>query len=209
MFLEGEALAFIEKCKEESKHSTPASLSEGRKRRNRWAYLALEICQKSNDKDAQSMVMDTLLSNPNLFSPESLFTILQSLQKGEDHSESGDMTIATLSKHLKKSLKEFVDKGPRKANDWSINENVPCSCEDCKQLKSFLRSNHSQIIRLPINKNRRQHLHHKIDCMRVPITHTTHRSGSPYTLVLEKLPSLFEKEKKIFQQRKNWLENIL
>ena len=44
----------------------------------------------------------------------------------------------------------------------------------------------------PLAKPRRQHLHHVINEMELPVTHVTERTGSPQKLVLTKTAELFK-----------------
>ena len=46
----------------------------------------------------------------------------------------------------------------------------------------------------PLAKQRRQHVHSRIDAAELPVTHVTRRQGSPYTLVLKKTEALFARE---------------
>jgi hypothetical protein len=46
----------------------------------------------------------------------------------------------------------------------------------------------------PLAKERRQHVHARIDAAELPVTHVTRRQGRPYTLVLTKTDALFARE---------------
>ena len=46
----------------------------------------------------------------------------------------------------------------------------------------------------PLAKQRRQHIHSRIDAAELPVTHVTRRQGRPYTLVLNKTDALFARE---------------
>jgi hypothetical protein len=46
----------------------------------------------------------------------------------------------------------------------------------------------------PLAKQRRQHVHSRIDGAELPVTHVTRRQGRPYTLVLTKADALFARE---------------
>ncbi len=46
----------------------------------------------------------------------------------------------------------------------------------------------------PLAKERRQHVHSRIDAAELPVTHVTRRQGRPYTLVLTKTDALFARE---------------
>ena len=47
---------------------------------------------------------------------------------------------------------------------------------------------------VPFAKQRRQHIHARIDAAELPVSHLTRRRGSPYTLVLTKTETLFARE---------------
>jgi hypothetical protein len=47
----------------------------------------------------------------------------------------------------------------------------------------------------PIAKQRRQHVHTRIDAAELPVSHVTRRQGSPYTLVLQKTDELLVRER--------------
>jgi hypothetical protein len=48
----------------------------------------------------------------------------------------------------------------------------------------------------PLAKERRQHIHRRIDAAELPVTHVTRRQGRPFTLVLTKTDNLFAGERK-------------
>jgi len=43
-------------------------------------------------------------------------------------------------------------------------------------------------------KQRRQHVHSRIDAAELPVSHVTRRQGRPYTLILKKTDTLFARE---------------
>jgi hypothetical protein len=47
----------------------------------------------------------------------------------------------------------------------------------------------------PLAKQRRQHVHSRIDGAELPVTHVTKRQGRPYTLVLTKTDALFARDR--------------
>ena len=62
----------------------------------------------------------------------------------------------------------------------------------------------------PLAKQRRQHVHTRIDAAEAPVTHVTKRHGSPYVLVLRKTDDLFVGEQKARGQAASdlkWLAN--
>ena len=81
----------------------------------------------------------------------------------------------------------------RARNNWTIDYPLACNCSDCKELSDFLRSARTDHD-WPLNKERRQHIHQKIDSARLPVLHTTLHRGSPHVLQLRKDASLFTRE---------------
>ena len=61
-------------------------------------------------------------------------------------------------------------------------------------LASFLEDTSRRTFEWPIPKERRQHVHSRIDAAELPVTHVTRRQGRPYTLVLNKTDALFTRE---------------
>ena len=108
------ALAFLEGCNTKEQYN-PIS-RKGINQRSQWAYLTLSICQQANNKEAHNSIVEVLLFDDDLFPPESLFMILQNLQKNRDHSVLEKVAINTITQHLKRNLKEYVNKGLRKKN---------------------------------------------------------------------------------------------
>ena len=82
----------------------------------------------------------------------------------------------------------------RGADDWSIELSGGCSCELCGILRSFLADPARRMLEWPLAKDRRSHVHSRIDQAELPVSHLTRRQGSPFTLVLTKTTRLFERE---------------
>ena len=83
----------------------------------------------------------------------------------------------------------------RASGDWSIE--LPgggCTCGLCDTLCAFLEDKGRRTFEWPLAKQRRQHVHSRIDAAELPVTHLTRRQGSPYTLVLTKTDALFARE---------------
>lgn len=95
----------------------------------------------------------------------------------------------------------------RMAGDWTITYLLGCACNDCKVLSHFLGSAHTERD-LPLNKERRQHLHNVIDSAQLPVRHTTLRKGSPHVLQLRKDASLFGRERAYRKRAKQILEAL-
>jgi hypothetical protein len=92
-------------------------------------------------------------------------------------------------------LRVLQGRPPRASDDWSIQ--LPpgsCTCELCATLKEFLASRTRRTFEWPLAKDKRHHVHSRIDAAELPVTHVTRRRGSPFTLVLAKTDRLFTGE---------------
>ncbi|HWM92981.1 MAG TPA: 2OG-Fe(II) oxygenase [Thermoanaerobaculia bacterium] len=97
---------------------------------------------------------------------------------------------------------------PRQPDDWSIGLPSGCDCALCHRLGTFLSDPAQRQLEWPLAKAGRQHVHQRIDQHELPVRHQTRRSGSPYTLVLEKTKTLFAREvaaRHAWQVDLNWL----
>ena len=83
----------------------------------------------------------------------------------------------------------------RAAGDWSID---PASgrlhLRAVRHPRNVPRGPAATTFEWPLAKQRRQHIHGRIDNAELPVTHVTRRQGSPYTLVLTKTDALFTGE---------------
>jgi hypothetical protein len=84
---------------------------------------------------------------------------------------------------------------PRADGDWSIGLPADiCGCELCGTLRAFLADRGQRTLEWPLAKDRRQHIHARIDATELPISHVTRRQGRPFTLVLTKTGELFTRD---------------
>jgi hypothetical protein len=108
-------------------------------------------------------------------------------------------------------LRGQLDRPQREPSDWSIA--LPaggCTCDLCAALLDFLATPDRRTLEWPLAKQRRQHIHTRIDTAEIPVTHVTKRQGSPYILVLRKTDALFAGEQKARSQADadlKWLAN--
>jgi hypothetical protein len=98
-------------------------------------------------------------------------------------------------------LRARLDHPPRPEDDWSI-ELPPggCACELCGTLRGFAADRAERTLEWPLAKQRRQHIHSRVDMAELPIRHETRRTGRPYTLVLTKSRDLFALERRAREQ---------
>ncbi|MBB2890639.1 2OG-Fe(II) oxygenase [Flexivirga oryzae] len=81
----------------------------------------------------------------------------------------------------------------RAADDWSIAWSG-CGCADCADFAKFLGSRTDRALRWPMAERRRQHIESHITSLGLPVSHTTERTGRPYSLLLTKTEELFTHE---------------
>ena len=114
-----------------------------------------------------------------------------------------------LWEHCRSELRTATATPIEMPRNWAREANLSCPCADCAALARFLRDPSQQVARFPLRKERRQHLHQEIDKHRCDCTHTTHRAGSPQTLVCTKTQASYEQRKEQYdgdQQRLAELE---
>jgi hypothetical protein len=116
---------------------------------------------------------------------------LQHIHAASPSISPGALGLAPLYQQVRTAVELVLARAPRGADDWSITPPSSCSCALCEELSVFLRDPRRVEHRWPLAKDRRQHIHQRLDGHRLPVTHVTTRSGSPYTLVLTKQKALF------------------
>ncbi|KAH8684945.1 hypothetical protein BGZ61DRAFT_495252 [Ilyonectria robusta] len=82
-------------------------------------------------------------------------------------------------------ITKYVGREPSRDTNLA-RPRVNCDCRDCGPLNTFLVSATENVARFRVGKQRRQHLHQKLDSADIDCTHTTLREGSPQTLVVTK-----------------------
>ena len=107
----------------------------------------------------------------------------------------GEAQFRDLAADCAARLRRQLDRPQREPGDWSIA--LPaggCTCDLCAALRDFLAAPDRRTLEWPLAKQRRQHVHARIDTAEIPVTHVTKRQGSPYVLVLRKTDDLFAAE---------------
>ncbi len=108
----------------------------------------------------------------------------------------GDAGFGGLATDCAARLRVRLARPQRASGDWSIE--LPaggCACELCDTLRAFLSDKSRRTFEWPLAKQRRQHIHSRIDAAELPVSHVTRRQGRPYTLVLSKTDVLFAQER--------------
>lgn len=156
----------------------------------RFAHVAAAAQQLSSARLAA--LADALFTAPR---PPSTPLALQLLRAAMAHGPALHRGIAgtSLRRTCEAQLHALLTAPPRAPSDWSIHHPLACACADCAGLTRFLASD-QDALDWPLAKDRRAHLHHKLDGAKLPVTHLTLRRGSPHVLQLRKHPSLFARE---------------
>jgi len=93
----------------------------------------------------------------------------------------------------RETLETRVALPPQEPTDWRRESATGCKCAGCQELSRFLDDPNRETLRLPLAKDRRQHLHQVIDSRQLDTTHVTERRGRPYTLVCTKTKASYER----------------
>ena len=113
------------------------------------------------------------------------------------HRTQGAMKPAgfeTLWRHAADCLLARSAEPPETPRDWLIEADaVSCSCASCRRLRAFCADPAETILRLPLRKELRRHVHGIIDGHGLDILHETERVGRPYTLVCTKTRGAYER----------------
>jgi predicted 2-oxoglutarate/Fe(II)-dependent dioxygenase YbiX len=100
-----------------------------------------------------------------------------------------------IARHCAEQLEARLARPPRGDDDWSLELPGGCDCADCDVLVGFLADPARQTFEWPIAKDRRRHVHTRLDSAELPVRHQTRRAGRPFTLVLSKTEDVFERDR--------------
>ena len=108
--------------------------------------------------------------------------------------ELESLAIGAVRAHAVRRLETELRVPARAKDDWSIPAPRDCPCALCADLARFLADRSRTRHEWPLAQDKRRHVHGAIDEHELPVTHKTRRSGRPFTLVLQKTRTLFERE---------------
>lgn len=150
--------------------------------------VAAEACEAQEPRQAAV----ELLCGDDSFLP-CVVQVLRSIAEKAPARRTGPVFEA-LARHAGHRLEARLATPPRSLDDWSIDNSGGCGCELCATLDAFLIDPAGRRLEWPLKQQSRAHVHSRIDRQELPVRHQTRRTGRPYTLVLVKLPALFERE---------------
>lgn len=110
--------------------------------------------------------------------------------------------------HCRRELQKCTEQPPTPPADFRRAGKLSCKCGDCRQLSQFLADPHESVLRLPLAKGRRQHLHQAIESAGCDLTHVTTRKGRPFTLVCTKTTASYDAACKIFARNQENLKRL-
>jgi hypothetical protein len=110
-------------------------------------------------------------------------------------SNRDDAGFGELASDCAARLRTRLARPQRASGDWSVPLPASgCTCDLCGTLRVFCADKSRRTFEWPLAKERRHHVHSRIDTAELPVTHVTRRQGRPYTLVLTKTDALFARE---------------
>lgn len=174
-----------------SLHQTrsPSFLAQNARREQRDLLYMLEALAEL-DSDVHWLkllgIIDKMFED---YASDVLVAVLEKAGKS-NYSKPVASALESLRVRTHELIEHRIDNANRLPGDWRLNIETGCPCADCAMLNEFLKSA-SQAIGLPLAKERRRHLHGKIDGLELPVDHRTRRQGSPYVLELRKQRKLF------------------
>jgi hypothetical protein len=131
--------------------------------------------------------------------------LLKKCRQGRTPAAVRALGLEALYRRVEALLERALAAEARSPDDWSIEPPTGCRCALCNELSAFLRDRGRIQYAWPLAEQGRRHIHGVIDVHRLPVTHTTTRSGRPYTLVLTKQKALFAREAALRAQQKTLL----
>ncbi len=124
---------------------------------------------------------------------------LESLLSSQQKPQS---TIVQWLRACERELSQRVAETRRPPADYRRENKLTCRCSDCSRVGKFLEAPDGKELRVPMAKERRQHMHQAIDSTRCDLSHFTQRSGRPYTLVFTKTTASYDAACKVFERDK-------
>ncbi len=109
----------------------------------------------------------------------------------------------------RRELQERTAEAPQPPVDYRRADELSCNCLDCQVLSRFLANPVERECRMPLNKERRRHLHQIIDGNCCDLTHVTERRGRPFTLVCRKTTASYERACATFKRDKQNLSRLI
>jgi hypothetical protein len=124
---------------------------------------------------------------------------------GRSPSAGAAPAFDAVAAHCAERLASRLARAERAPGNWSIQLPPGCRCELCAELDRFLADPGAEQLDWPLAKDKRSHVHGRIDAHELPVRHQTRRTGRPYVLVLTKTREIHRREA---QERKAWRRDL-
>ena len=161
-------------------------------------------------KDSLRDLIDHTLAHPELYdlTDTQLAAIFKLAPRLEALSPPGRAIRHWLST-CRRELRTRTAQAPQAPTDFRRAAELSCRCKDCRVLAGFLADPVERECRLPLNQDRRQHLHGIIERNRCDVTHVTERKGRPFKLVCTKTTASYERACKTFERDQRNLSRLV
>ncbi|MGE0385677.1 MAG: 2OG-Fe(II) oxygenase [Gammaproteobacteria bacterium] len=159
------------------------------------ALLALVECTHIAGATAlHREIIDLLAAEAGSGALDPLVDLLRLAADRHAGADRRSLGLGSLHEACTRELERKLDTTPRARSDWSMGTPLACKCNLCRTLGQFMRSADQRRLEWPLAKDKRAHIHQIVESHGLPMSHMTRRTGSPYTLVLEKTADLFTRE---------------
>jgi predicted 2-oxoglutarate/Fe(II)-dependent dioxygenase YbiX len=144
--------------------------------------------------DLRCGACDAVLAAHSFDSARVIVSALSLVHARDGKPISGDADYEHLWHHAATMLLARSEHPPEVPQDWRQEGRIRCTCDDCRELQTFVRDPLERTHRFPLRKDRRRHLHEQIQRHDLDMTHETERRGSPQTLVCTKTRRAYERQ---------------
>lgn len=146
-----------------------------------------------NMKELQNELVSIIIEN-QLFSCRDL--VLPVLVKLQPLIENSLLRLWEYSCNFLLTKSEYP---PTPPTDWAQEVTLCCSCEDCKDFQTFVKSPDMQTFRFQMQESRRNHILYQLQRNLCDMSTRTDESRRPYTLVCTKTRKKYEGECREYQ----------
>lgn len=160
-------------------------------------------CRALDASDVRQAAVETLCRDDRLVG--CAIAVLRATPR----SQWAGVGLDVVATHCRAILDTRLARPERSGDDWSIDLPDGCECDLCAALRAFLVAPSRRTYEWPLAKERRRHVHQRVDAAELPVKHQTRRVGRPYRLILTKTDALFEREaqqRRRCQEELAWLE---
>ncbi len=124
------------------------------------------------------------------------------------HVKKGFPALTTWLDSVRERLEALTAREPQEPTDFRRAAPITCKCEDCTELKQFLKDPRESVHRLRANESRRKHLEHEVRRHKCDLNLKTERRGSPHTLVCTKNKASYHAAVKTYHEDQQHLATI-